>query len=364
MALPPTRDQNTKTCSATDKCFPHKMNRTTERAKCKPEHVSHNGEESVYVIEGICDERQNFEKEADMHKHGLTKLFLIPAILALAVTVCAATRANSTGLQKGAEDEDRLQEILRSTGKYCERVKQIALHYICEEKIIDIENFFQGTSPALGMLREKKAFIIRRVNRRRYKYDYQLVRKGEDLSEQRIMLEKNGKKKHKENADLSHLKYRSQYLIFGPVGFLSLYWQNHFTYSLIGEDTIDGEPVFIIQANPTEVRLDNYSIGRIWVNKDFQVVRLEWEPASIQNYEDELFISRLGPFKKKVVWTVDYTVEKNGVLFPRRQLIQEVFFQESENGFEQKAVKRETRFEYDAYKFFIVETDVRFQKEE
>ena len=61
---------------------------------------------------------------------------------------------------------------------------------------------------------------------------------------------------------------------------------------------------------------------------------------------------------------VDYTVEKNGVLFPGRQLVQEIFFRNSKNGFQQMAVKRETRFEYDAYRFFVVETDVRYKKEE
>lgn len=299
-----------------------------------------------------------------MRKHGLSKLFLIPVILAMMAALFASTGRLSVGTQNEMKDQMRLQEILRSTGEYCERVKQIALHYICQENVIDIENFFQGPSRALGMQREEKAFNIRRVKRRTYRYDYQLVRKGDDLSEQRIMLEKNGKKKHQDNADLSHLKYYSQYLVFGPVGFLSRYWQSHFTYSLIGEDKIDGEPAFIIQADPNEVRLDNYNIGRIWVNKDFQIVRVEWEPASIQNYEDEILISRLGPFQKKVVWRVNYTVEKNGVWFPGRQFVQEIFFRNSKNGFQQKAVKRETRFEYNAYKFFIVETDVRFRKEE
>jgi len=299
-----------------------------------------------------------------MRKPGLSKVSLISAILAMTIALFVPSGRLSAGTQNEMKDQARLQEILRSTGEYCERVKQIALHYICQENVIDIENFFHGASRALGMQREEKVFNIRRVKRRTYRYDYQLVRKGDNLSEQRIMLEKNGKKKHQENADLSHLKYYSQYLIFGPVGFLSQYWQNHFTYSLIGEDMIDGEPAFIIQADPNEVRLDNYNIGRIWVNEDFQIVRVAWEPASIQNYEDEILISRLGPFQKKVVWTVDYTVEKNGVRFPGRQFVREIFFRNSENGFPQKAVKRETRFEYNAYKFFIVETDVRFQKEE
>ncbi len=299
-----------------------------------------------------------------MREPGLSKLSLIPALLSLTVGLFAPPGRQSGRTQNEVRDQALLQEILRSTGEYCERVKNIAFYYICQENIVDIENFFSGTSRALGMQREERAFNIRRVKRQTYTYDYQLIREGDDLSEQRIMLEKNGKKKHRENADLSHLKYYSQYLIFGPVGFLSRYWQNHFTYSLIGEDTIGGEPVFIIQAEPREVRLDNYNIGRIWINEDFQIVRLEWEPASIQNYEDEILILQQRPFQKKVVWTVDYTVEKNGVRFPGRQLIQEIFFQDPEGGFQKKAVKRETRFEFNAYKFFIVETDVIYQEED
>jgi hypothetical protein len=289
---------------------------------------------------------------------------MMTSLFALMVALFASTGWLVEGSHMETKGEVCLQEILRSTGEYCERVKKIALHYICQEHVIDTENFFQGASRAMGMQREQKAFHIRRIKRQTYRYDYQLIRKGDDLLEQRILLEKNGKRKHQENADLSHLKYYSQYLIFGPVGFLSRHWQNHFMYSLIREDMIDGEPVFIIQADPNEVRLDNYNTGRIWVNKDFQIVRLEWEPASIQNYEDEILISRLGPFQKKVVWTVDYTVEKNGVRFPGRQFIQEIFFRNSENGLQQKAIKRETRFEYSAYKFFVVETDVKFRKEE
>lgn len=295
-----------------------------------------------------------------MRKSGLSKLSLIPSILVMAVALFAPTERQSEGTQNEMKDQARLQKILRSSGEYCERVKRIALHYVCLENVIDIENFFQGVSRAVGMQREERIFSIRRVRRRTYSYDYQLIKKGDDLLEQRIMLEKNGKKKHQEDADLSHLKYYSQYLIFGPVGFLSRSWQDHFTYSLVGEDMINGEPVTIIQADPKEFRLDNYNIGRIWVNKDCQTVRVEWEPASIQNYEDEILISRLGPFKKKVVWRVDYTIEKNGVRFPSRQLIQEIFFRNSPAGFQQKAVKRETRFEYTEYKFFIVETKVIF----
>lgn len=289
----------------------------------------------------------------------ISKLLLIPVISAMTVVAFAFPRLNAAGM-KQVEDEARMKNILQSTGDYCERVKNIALKYVCQENIIDIENFFTGATETMGMHLERETFNIRRVKRQTYMYEYQLIRQEDNLSERRIMLKKNGKEKNKKNANLNHLKYYSQYLIYGPVGFLSRYWQQHFQYSLIGEGTTDGESVSIIQAVPNKVRLDNYNIGRIWINEDFQIVRLEWEPASIQNYENEVMVSRLGQFQKKVLWRVDYTYEKNGVRFPGRQLIQEIFFRESDDGSEQKAVKRETKIEYNMYKFFTVETEVTF----
>lgn len=256
----------------------------------------------------------------------------------------------------------RAEEILKSAAAYCERVKSIALHFVCRERIIDVENEFKDVSQATGLQREERIFDVGRVRRHSFCYDYQLIKKGEDLVERRTLLEDNGRKKHQENADLGHLKYSSRYLVYGPVGFLSRYWQTRFTYSFSEGTTEAGEPAVVIQAAPNEMRVDNLNSGRIWINQDFQVLRVEWEPASIRSYQPETLGSRLGEFLKTVAWTVDYGVEKNGVRFPSRQVIREFFVQDSPDGVPRKALKRETRFDYDQYKFFIVETEVRYEK--
>jgi len=145
------------------------------------------------------------------------------------------------------------------------------------------------------------------------------------------------------------------------VGFLSYYWQNFFNYEITGEDSVKGEKAIIISAQPKEAMDENYNFGKIWVNADnFQVLRIEWEPASIKDYVEGEIISSLGEFKQKVVWTVDYNVEKNGVRFPGQQFIQEFFINEN-RGY--KAIKREISFQYDEHKFFVVETDVVIKKE-
>ena len=101
-------------------------------------------------------------------------------------------------------------------------------------------------------------------------------------------------------------------------------------------------------------------------------MRLEWEPVSIQNYQGEslqMQRSRVGPnyrpgtieFDKKVVWTVEYEVEKNGVRFPSRQTIREKYvFHSANQGTEYETVKQEIVFDYIDYKFFVVDTEVKY----
>ncbi len=280
-------------------------------------------------------------------------------VLALAAIPFALFGRSGRALPIRPTDPERLAELLASTGEYCERAKAIALHFICIEKITEIENFFEKISSPSAIIRDEKIFTTRRIKRRTYTYDYQLVKKEVDFSERRILLEENGRKRNLENAGLPQLKYYSQYPFFGPVGFLSRYWQDHFKYSILGEETVNGERAVVIQAVPSEFREENFNVGRIWVNGASQIMRVEWEPDSIQNYEDEILSTPRGDFHKTVRWSVDYTIEKNGIRFPGRQLIQEIFYRDSPNsGIRQQAVKRETRFDYTNYKFFVVDTNV------
>jgi hypothetical protein len=297
---------------------------------------------------------------------------LMPVLLAPIVVFGSIAYAHSQ--VSPLESPGKLQNMLRETQRYCEKVKNIALHYICKERITDKENILRRRrGGASGLLREKKYFDVLRVKRSTYVYDYQLLRKNDELKEQRILLEENRKKRNKKDVELSeNLKYSSQYLVYGPVGFLSAYWQNYFDYEIVGTETIRGEPTVLINAVPNQERDENYNFGRIWINQKNQIVRLEWEPVSIKNYQDEslrMQRGRIGPnyrpgtidFEKKVVWTVEYEVEKNGVRFPSRQIIREKYvFQSATQGREYETVKQEIVFDYIDYKFFVVDTEIKY----
>lgn len=256
------------------------------------------------------------------------------------------------------DNEINLKKVLKETANYCERVKGMALFYVCKERISEKEHFYGRTSFARSTTeREQRPFRLISTKEKKFLYDYQLVKKGSELKEQRILLEEDGKKTYRENAELSEIKYISQKLVFGPVGFLSEYWQGYFNYEILEEDSVKGIKAIIIKSYPKQEMEENYNFGKIWIDKEnFQILKIEWEPVSIKEYEEGALSSQLGEFKQKVIWTVEYGVEKNGVRFPSRQSVKEIFM--NERGY--KVLKRELSCDYEDYKFFTVETEVKY----
>jgi len=262
-------------------------------------------------------------------------------------------------------NEIELNRILAHTADYCEKVKNMALHYVCKEKILNKKYFYRVKEvlkrvPGTSTIALTTKLEVKGSRTRSFTYDYQLIRKFGEMTEQRKLLEMDGKNKRKEYSQLKkmRLKYFSEYVVYGPVGFLSKFWQNYFDYEIIGKDLINNNEAIIIQAYPNTERQENYNIARIWINnKEYSIMQIEWEPLSIQDYEEEIVRFPTGEYKKTIIWNVTYGVEEKGVRFPSKQVIQEVFINEKN----EKKIQEEITFLYTDYKFFTVDTDVKFK---
>lgn len=256
-----------------------------------------------------------------------------------------------------SSDQVKLDLILEKTGDYCERIKNMALFYVCKEKVDDERYFHRKRSLLNFSLSSTERLEPRRTRKKTYAYDYQLVKKGKELREKRILLEEDRAKKHEENVEFRPIKYFGKYVVYGPVGFLSKYWQQHFKYEIAGRDVVGGKKAIIVQSAPKMEREENCNYGKVWVDeRDFSILKIEYDPRSIKNYEDELLLSPIGDLRKVVNWTVTYGFEKKGVKFPSQQLIQE--FHVNKEG--QKVLMEKISFNYDDYKFFIVEVEVKY----
>jgi hypothetical protein len=177
-----------------------------------------------------------------------------------------------------------------------------------------------------------------------------LIRRGEELEEQRIPL-----KKKKRNAELD-VRFQAKYLVYGPVGFLSRYWQAYFDYEIIGEERIGETLTTVIRATPKPANQDNRNFARIWIDgEDGSILQIEWEPESIVDYEGKSIRSQMQNLNTAVVWKVTYGIEKNGVRFPSRQHIQEFLVTEDKKRY----IRNEITTVFEDYKFFVVETEIK-----
>ncbi|UCE41766.1 MAG: hypothetical protein JSV17_01880 [Candidatus Aminicenantes bacterium] len=265
--------------------------------------------------------------------------------------------------QKNAsEEKDKREDILKKTADYCEKLKKVVFDFVCHENITE-KVFLYDTKRAQMMIEGTGERILmtelefKRAKTTTYLYDYQMVRKGEEGFEKRILLKENKRNKHQENAQLKLRRFEAKYLIYGPVGFLSKYWQDFFDYKIAGIDTVDGRSALLIEIAPNSHREENYSFGNVWVDMmDYSILKIEWDQRSIKDMKDTVE-SRAGNLKRAVVWGALYGVEKNGIRFPSRQYIEETFVSPSGR----KHTKYTVDIVYDNYKFFIVETEVRIR---
>ena len=220
------------------------------------------------------------------------------------------------------DEHTQLNEILKKTSDYCEKLKKMALDFVCHENIE--ENIYSYKKTETYAAKDYKSATpisqislkLKNSKKNIYLYDYQMIKKGDKQEEKRILLKENNKDKHVENAELKIKGFKAQYLVYGPIGFLSKYWQRHFNYEIIGQDEINGKMAIVISATPTKLREENYNFGKIWVDEnDFSILKIEWDPRYIKGYKEKASTG----IKRTLTWAVFYEFEKNNVRFPSRQ---------------------------------------------
>jgi hypothetical protein len=210
--------------------------------------------------------------------------------------------------------------------------------------------------------------MVRKKARSKYLYDYQLVRtRSGEIKETRVLLEENGRKVEEKEASLKTRVFIYKYVVMGPVGLLGREEQAQFDYSVVKETTLKKQPVVIIQAAPKPGAglpspgpsktgaAGNVLYGKVWVRKsDAEILRIEWQPESMGNYEGIEEMARQLGMKPRLSFVSEYDFEKNGIRFPSRYEIEEAY----SSKVRAPLVRSRTEVTYEAYKFFTVETGV------
>ena len=246
-----------------------------------------------------------------------------------------------------------LADILKKCSEYCEKLTQSSLFFVCEE---EIEEKMFGYNVYSG----RSVYTTRnpnKIDKNTYLYDYQLIKKGNKIEEQRILLEENGKQKYEENAELKTTRFFSRRPIFGPVGLLSKDSQELYDYTILKEDILEGRKVFVLETKPKTKMKNRPSYGKIWIDQeDSSILMIETEEESLVGYDilsKEAEKQGLTPILKVVHYY--YTKEK-GLRFPSMTLFEEAYSGTKLKG---KKIKSTTIIIYNNYRFFTVEVEVK-----
>ena len=254
-----------------------------------------------------------------------------------------------------------LEKILARASEYCRKLETAALDFVCREEVRERTYDAITAIPMDGKSSSMRGKIIGkpREHVREWRYDYQLIRRGELPVERRILLQDNGKDTKVENAQLATSRFAHTTVFMSPINLFGEKTQAAHSYKMTGEKTQDGEPIVIFDVAAKE-KATSSVLGKAWVRKrDGAVLKIEWTPASMGNYEAAVQIARKINADPRIAFSSVYEFEKNGLRFPS-------FFEVDESyldlGSGRKITLSKTTVEYADYKFFVVETGVQIVK--
>lgn len=260
----------------------------------------------------------------------------------------------------------KLQRILEHSAEYCEKLANSALDFICEEKINDIhfnmntENMIKyqysySPEPNIGVTTGFRIMDPKKTERNHFVCDYQIIKKGSDLLERRIILKENGRKIEDKKKLLKNKRFSVLIPVLASIRFLERTRQDLYHYRILKEDKINGKRAYVIEAMPKSLSSNNIQYARIWVNKNsFQILKSEIRGVPLEGYDDVWIESALVNIKPECKITHVYRVDKKGILFPRRSTVLVQYPAFDARG---PITKIKTYITYTKYKFFTVETD-------
>ena len=307
-----------------------------------------------------------------MRAKALRQAAAIPFILTAALIL--ELPAQEAPAQK--VDPFQLALVLKSARQYCQRLEKAALDFVCQEEAWEFIDLTRYNEPNLvrqvpsaasvsgewysghrAELRFDRPATGKSENS--YLFDYQFLRKAGEVKENRVLLEKNGKKAGGKDAPPKTEAFQFADILLAPVRLLDERFGGYYDYRLLREDELNGVTAWVLDVVPRLSVVDVYLGGRLWLKKeDSSVLRIDWDPATFGRYE--IIEQRAKRFESKpeVTSTTEFGFEKNGLRFPSLDLTEEAYVDKDGARF----VRAVTKVVYKEYKFFTVETETDFEK--
>ncbi|HUU39157.1 MAG TPA: hypothetical protein VMW46_13255 [Candidatus Desulfaltia sp.] len=190
-----------------------------------------------------------------------------------------------------------------------------------------------------------------------YLYDYQFIRRDKEIKERRNLIAVNGQKTNIRDSSLNTVMFQYKNVLFGPVGLLSKSWQAYHDYKFIGEDTINKEKAMVVEATPIPTFIQPHCYGKIWIKEDDgSILKIVWDQRSLGNFPSVEEWAKAHDSDPHITAFTEYGFEKNGLRFPSRSYAENAYIGKDKRKF----VNAEISIVYKNYKFFAVETEIKY----
>jgi VWFA-related protein len=267
-----------------------------------------------------------------------------------------------------------LRRILTGCAGYCERLKQSAFHFFCNESIVETLkplNTRPGAMPDISVASQKRGGnrqlhqvrenISSRVNT--YRFTYRLIKNGPKVKEEREWLSSHDNVKVSRGRVAPSLAFISEKAVFAPITLLDKSRQDRYKYTFLRYDRWKGRKAVVIEAVPKDSATREIAVyGDVWIDlEDFSVLKIEADPRSINGYGRLKELAKRLHTRLRLSLETEFGKRVNGIRFPTCVSNLEKY----RGGRAVSRYKRgsawersRTVFTYSGYQFFNVQVDV------
>lgn len=237
--------------------------------------------------------------------------------------------------------------ILEGVAGYCKKLKQSVFHYFCTEKVVETN----------GWIHQDHNYS--RVGK--FTFDYQLLKKENEIQEQRKLISKKKEHENEENV-MATLKafFLAEKAVFAPIDMFARERQPLYEYRFIAYEKLKGVRCALIEVLPRSQKDSRYVYGQAWIDTaDYSLLKIKVNPRSVVGYEKLQAIARsLGA---KLFLNLEISFEQTHAVmrFPDAIVISEVYKGWRLAGMGLQGWERNrTEYSYLNYRFFEVGVQV------
>jgi hypothetical protein len=266
---------------------------------------------------------------------------------------------------------EEMTRILQGAADYCQKLKQSAFHFYCQEKILETRKSLSTSGKPLRISNPQllltsrsrdEIYLMGQTQVKNYVFGYRLIKQGNQIKEERDWISSDDNVKVNRDQVVKTNTFFSEKAVFAPNTILDPSRQVRYNFQFIRFDERNGRLAAVVEALPKNPVETATIYGILWIDtEDFSILKIKADPRSIKGYALLKDLSAKLRTRLHLSLEIDFDQQQKGIRFPTQ-----IKFLEKYKGGRIIAINRgskgwertRTQFVYSDYQFFNVQTEV------